>query len=100
MNRSNLISQNQSVILQKYIQNPSHNQSNCSGPEAYGSVFEEDEESNVMIFPDNEISDEMKNGNQIQLRGKKNTTSNNSVMTNFNPLTALDTYENNNFDGH
>lgn len=31
---------------------------------------------------------------------QKGTTNNNSVMTNFNPLTALDTYENGNFDAN
>ena len=58
-----------------------------------------DDEEEVMIFPDVEVSDDGTGNGQIQLRSVRQKANNNhSVMTNFNPLTALDTYENNHFD--
>lgn len=52
-----------------------------------------------MMFPDIENSDDGASTKNIQLRGQRKITNNNSVMTNFNPLTAMDTYENNTNDG-
>ena len=75
-----------------------HHANNISMQDADSNVY--DEEGEVMLFPD-EQSEQINNSQQMQLRGKrKYTTNNNSVMTNFNPLTALDTYENNNSESN
>lgn len=53
-----------------------------------------------MMFPDIDNQEDPGNVSQVQLRGKtgKHLTNNNSVITNFNPLVALDTQDNPNID--
>lgn len=53
-----------------------------------------------MQFPDIDNNEDHNNISQIQLRGRlgKHLTNNNSVITNFNPLVALDTQDNPNLD--
>ena len=73
-----------------------HNSSNCSLPE--GSY--DQDEAEVMMFPDIDNNEDPSSISQIQLRGRigKHLTNNNSVITNFNPLVALDTQDNPNID--
>ena len=60
-----------------------------------------EEDAIIMNFPEMEENGYNNDKQQaLQIRDRVKNTNNTSVMTNFNPLTALDTYENNNFDGN
>eukprot|EP00347_Sterkiella_histriomuscorum_P020750 403336615 len=101
MQDSTSLTQNHSLIMQKYMNlNNNHSNSNYSMPEGgYNCNYDQDE-ADVMMFPDIENSDDCNNISQIQLRGRgKHSANNNSVITNFNPLIALDTQDNPGFDG-
>lgn len=57
-NRANMMNSN-SVIYQKYLKNPSHNASMQDG---FNNIYDEDE-AEVMIFPEMDHYDETNNNN-------------------------------------
>lgn len=101
MQALNEMAQNNSILMNKYQQlNQIHNISNMSGvQEGINSTYNDDE-GDLMLFSDsmqnqiNEANYQKFQRQQLYNGQRRFATNNNSVMTNFNPLTALDTYEN------